>query len=259
MDTLKRQWIGTVGLVLGMLALFVALGGPAAAAGLVTSKQIKNGTIQVKDISKAARTALTGQEGPVGDTGPTGPQGAAGPQGEPGPDGSIVGAPAGGDLVGSYPDPELRPDTVGVAEIDVLPSALLDGAPAVIPHNTVTTLNWGSGATITVEGMYDSLEGTRMVAPVTGIYLVHASVGFSGNATGARTLTIAPGNPSQMQDCSDRRVSAGASVTTFVTTACVIGLLAGQFVTIEVTQTSGVNLTLTNQESASMTWVGSLN
>jgi hypothetical protein len=45
--------------VLAMLALLVALTGTATAAGvLVTSKQIKNGTIQTIDISKAARNQL---------------------------------------------------------------------------------------------------------------------------------------------------------------------------------------------------------
>src|SRR4051812_30728075 len=103
MDTFKRQWIGIVGLVLGLLAIFVALDGPAVAAGLITSKQIKDGTIQTKDISKPARQALSGQQGPAGEPGAAGPQGDAGPpgpEGEPGPAGSIADAPAGGDLTG---------------------------------------------------------------------------------------------------------------------------------------------------------------
>lgn len=46
-------------LALGMIALVVALTGSATAAGLlVTSKQIKDGTIQTVDISKAAQTQL---------------------------------------------------------------------------------------------------------------------------------------------------------------------------------------------------------
>jgi hypothetical protein len=71
----------------------------SAGAFVVTSKHIKNGTIQTIDISKKARTALRGQRGPrgfqgaQGAPGTQGPQGAqgiqgvqgfAGPQGEPG-------------------------------------------------------------------------------------------------------------------------------------------------------------------------------
>lgn len=50
------------GLALAMIALIVALAGTATAAGvLVTSKQIKNGTIQTVDISKAAQAQLKGE------------------------------------------------------------------------------------------------------------------------------------------------------------------------------------------------------
>ena len=48
--------------VLAMLALAVALSSTATAAGvLVTSKQIKDGTIQTVDISKAAQKQLNGE------------------------------------------------------------------------------------------------------------------------------------------------------------------------------------------------------
>lgn len=63
------------------VALISALAGPpafSAAKKLVTSKQIKNGTIKTKDISKKARAALRGQTGAQGPVGPTGPAGPAG-------------------------------------------------------------------------------------------------------------------------------------------------------------------------------------
>jgi hypothetical protein len=56
--------------------------------GTVTSIDIKNGTIKVKDISKKARTALKGNVGPQGPTGPTGATGGQGPQGPAGADGT---------------------------------------------------------------------------------------------------------------------------------------------------------------------------
>ena len=53
----------------------------ATAAFVVTSANIKNGTIQTEDISAKAKRALKGNRGPrglSGPEGPTGPQGAAG-------------------------------------------------------------------------------------------------------------------------------------------------------------------------------------
>jgi predicted small secreted protein len=51
-------------MVLAMLALVVALSGTATAAGLlVTSKQIKDGTIQTVDISRSAQAQLKRAEG----------------------------------------------------------------------------------------------------------------------------------------------------------------------------------------------------
>ena len=61
MDTFKRQWIG---IALGMLALFVALNGPAvasdtakAAGKLITSKQIKDGMFDAR-FSRSSRRSV---------------------------------------------------------------------------------------------------------------------------------------------------------------------------------------------------------
>ena len=49
-----------------VIALVVAMSGTAAAASLITGKQIKNGTIQTHDISKTARAKLAGKAEPAG-------------------------------------------------------------------------------------------------------------------------------------------------------------------------------------------------
>ena len=68
--------------VLILAAAILAVGGGVATAGtLITSKQIKNGTIKTKDISSKAKRALKGNTGPRGFTGPQGPQGPQGPAG----------------------------------------------------------------------------------------------------------------------------------------------------------------------------------
>src|SRR3954454_9628617 len=70
-------------LAIAVLALFAALGGTAAAAGVLikSSAQIKAGAIDTSDLSAKARKALTGAQGPAG---PAGAPGAAGPAGATG-------------------------------------------------------------------------------------------------------------------------------------------------------------------------------
>jgi hypothetical protein len=74
--------------VTASLALFVALGGTGYAAitlprdsvgnkqirgGAVRSSEIRNNSIQTRDIARRAKAALRGQRGPVGPAGPAGP------------------------------------------------------------------------------------------------------------------------------------------------------------------------------------------
>jgi hypothetical protein len=68
----------------GIVAALIATAS-ATAALVVTSKNIKNGTIQLVDISSKAKNALKGQRGRRG---PAGPRGIAGPQGPQGPAGA---------------------------------------------------------------------------------------------------------------------------------------------------------------------------
>ena len=75
-------------MIVALVALFVSLAGNATAfTYLVTSKQIKDGTIQLRDIAPAARVALHGSQGPPGPVGLMGPRGFTGLQGPAGPAG----------------------------------------------------------------------------------------------------------------------------------------------------------------------------
>ena len=93
----------TPGLVLGGIAVVLAMTGSAVAGSLITSAQIKNGTIQNKDIKKGtialnrltpgAQAAIK-RAGQAGATGATGATGAAGATGAQGPQGtSVQGSP----------------------------------------------------------------------------------------------------------------------------------------------------------------------
>jgi hypothetical protein len=67
-------------LIVALVVALIAAGG-STAAFVVTSKNIKNGTIQLIDISSRAKAGLRGQRGPRGFTGAQGAQGAQGPAG----------------------------------------------------------------------------------------------------------------------------------------------------------------------------------
>jgi hypothetical protein len=77
-------------LIAAVVSAVIASTTATAATIVVTSKNIKNGTIQTVDISTKAKRALRGQRGPrgfrglPGSQGPAGPQGPAGAQGPPG-------------------------------------------------------------------------------------------------------------------------------------------------------------------------------
>jgi hypothetical protein len=93
-------------LIAAVAVAVVATSGSAVAASLITSKQIKDGTIKFKDINKKARAKLEGDTGPQGPQGAKGDPGPKGDTGEPGP----ATGPAGGALAGSYPNPALAPE-----------------------------------------------------------------------------------------------------------------------------------------------------
>ena len=86
----------SAGLVVAIIALIVAMSGSAVAASLITSAQIKDGTIKLRDISTKARNTLKGQTGPVGVRGVTGLQGAPGANGATG----LQGAPGANGATG---------------------------------------------------------------------------------------------------------------------------------------------------------------
>jgi hypothetical protein len=117
--------------VVATLALFLALGGGAYAAfdpigpdgDVDACFRKKSGKLR---LMKGER-CKPGRRISWAAVGPQGPAGPPGPQGESGPAGSIQGAPAGGDLTGTYPNPTAGADITRDSE--VLPTVLAnDGA-----------------------------------------------------------------------------------------------------------------------------------
>jgi Collagen triple helix repeat (20 copies) len=75
-----------------IVSAIVAGGASAGVTTLITSKQIKDGTIQPRDLSLSALQQLHGHAGPQGPAGPKGDTGVQGPQGPKGDTGA-AGAP----------------------------------------------------------------------------------------------------------------------------------------------------------------------
>jgi hypothetical protein len=74
-------------LIAAVVAAIVAAASSTAATIVVTSKNIKNGTIKTIDISASAKRALKGARGARGPRGFAGARGSQGVQGPPGPQG----------------------------------------------------------------------------------------------------------------------------------------------------------------------------
>jgi hypothetical protein len=70
-------------MVVALAALAVALGGTAVASTVISSRDIKDGSIAVRDLSPAVRSQLgrVVVQGPAGSPGPAGAPGAAGATG----------------------------------------------------------------------------------------------------------------------------------------------------------------------------------
>lgn len=98
----QRRWLPTPSIVLAVAALFVVLGGSAVAAkglihagdiatGAVTSRAIKSGAVEPRDLSAGTRALLArgpGAAGAEGDSGSNGTPGTNGANGANGPNGA---------------------------------------------------------------------------------------------------------------------------------------------------------------------------
>lgn len=197
----------SAGLLLAAIALFVALGGGAAAAtGMFSGTQIKRGSIPLNRLTGGARRALSqpgprGRRGARGRTGATGPRGAVGPTGPTGATGATgavgVAGPVGpvGPAGATGPAGPAGGDPNRVADV-----GSLDASPTVAPpawgqaSGTCTSTAPGT-ASIDANGLEisvpnDSAYGGAQYNPATGITLdaltaLSYTERYTGSAVGA--------------------------------------------------------------------------
>jgi hypothetical protein len=134
-------------LIAAVVSAVVAAASGTAATLVVTSKNIKDGTIQTVDLSAKAKKALKGKRGARGARGAAGPQGAQGPQGPQGIQGPagvqriklIVSAPVNVPPTGASVEASA---TCPPGETAVSGGFGLDGSDAGVHHSFGNGSSW---------------------------------------------------------------------------------------------------------------------
>ncbi len=220
----QRQWWPTPSIVLAVAALFVVLGGSAVAAnglihasdiapGAVTSRAIKNGSVEPRNLSTATRALLVGDPGAAGAKGDSGSSGAPGANGANGPNGAN-GAKGADGVNGTS-------GATGTAGVNGTNGANgLSGADGADGADGVNGANGANGA-----------NGPNGANGVDGTDGVDGAKGSNGtNGVNGTNGTIAPLSAKQ----GETLLPTGSGLTTVVELA----IPAGNFVVLAKTQLS---------------------
>jgi hypothetical protein len=191
-----RRYRPSGSMLVALLALVMATTGSAVAASLITSKQIKDGTIQTADISKKARTGLKGQRGAAGAQGPQGVTGAKGDKGDKGDTGAAgangtngaAGAP-GTARAYAVVDPAGASSLVAAQTKNFVAISrtnpgwyCLTPAAGINPATTPAMASVEFGQTATPEGGASAMVDMRTIACPTGDYAVFTQRQITGSA-----------------------------------------------------------------------------
>jgi hypothetical protein len=124
------------------VAAVVAAASGTAATLVVTSKNIKNGTIQTVDLSAKAKRALKGNRGPEGRIGP---QGLQGPPGQAGAAGTAI-AYASVHPNGTVAVPPLSKNITSANVTHSTPGLYCFTGLSFQPYNVIASMEFGGSA-----------------------------------------------------------------------------------------------------------------
>jgi hypothetical protein len=156
-------------LIAGIVAAVVAATSSTAATLVITSKNIKNGTIQAVDLSAAAKRALKGARGRQGAQGLQGLQGLPGPQGIQGPPGlqrvRFVASQVVTIAPGSGVPRSARADAFCPSgEIAIAGGFLLDGTDAAVHQSVGTGTVWTVWAENAAQTTANDIQPAKLTA-----------------------------------------------------------------------------------------------
>ncbi|HET8873693.1 MAG TPA: hypothetical protein VFM83_08405 [Gaiellaceae bacterium] len=184
----SRRQIPT--LAVALLALLMSLTGTATAAkALITSRDIKNGTIKLVDLSKKTRKQLTAhsRRAAVAD---------AVNDLDTGKRVSLSSTPSGGSLLplsedGSFPEAVLPLNSTTKAPNVAarIYSSSDQAIPIQIAGGPVKLLTFDRVSFDTAH-LFDPTHPTRLRAPVTGIYLINANISWQVSSTSGRNRAV---------------------------------------------------------------------
>jgi hypothetical protein len=200
-------------LIVALVALMCGLGGTAIARSMITGKDIakdaitsrhvKDGSLQYSDLAPSTRAAMApkpGPKGPQGPKGPAGPQGAAGLQGPKGDAGAP--GPAGKDGWSCKDvSGNVKPECAG-------------GTTSTPPPSGDTLL-----ATVTADGALEHGKGVKAISHTgAGDYLVQFTASGLDRCTNVATIagTQQGGDGSMTILVSPANVTNTIRVQTFV-------------------------------------------
>jgi hypothetical protein len=267
-----RQLRPSPAMVVACIALAVALGGTSFAAiealprNSVGAKQLKRNAVTGAKIkanavngAKVSNNSLTGADVNEATLGTVPTAASAAPSGA-----------AGGALAGTYPNPALADASVtsakiaagavGVSKFGVIPAvrASRGGTPQTIPTGgTVKDVAFDNETFDTANLHSTTTNNHQVIAPVAGVYQITGNVRWEGNATGTRfvDITTSPGGR-----IASVWTSTASTFNTDQSISAAYALTAGQPVSLQVFQNSGVDLDLvkdgTDDPNLSMVWIG---